>query len=231
MGYKDVNVIVGGNNNNYPQTYKTVILKPSIPLGEQLVDENTIYVVKWDFEIGINKIYSSMDFSQGGTMDIGGVNYYWSRLVSGADNDTINLCDNTVYFCDLNSPVLLPERSITLNKDEAIRLATTRGTYHSRVFYVVEKGINVPNDCVLRFEGGSFNNGFLDLNGCEIIPSYDSIVGEELQIGGFPKTGTSRWDDELGKPLWCNGDAWVDALGNEPNTEYQVVGDNNDDII
>ena len=183
MGYKDVNVIVGGNNNNYPQTYKTVILKPSIPLGEQLVDENTIYVVKWDFEIGMNKIYAPLDFSSGGTMVIDGVTYYWSILVSGGDDTTFNLCDNTVFFCNLNSDVLILDRSVTLNKDEAIRIASPLNTYHEKAYYTEANAVVIPENCVLKFEGGSLNNGAIIGNATQII-AQDDVIFTGIIIDG-----------------------------------------------
>ena len=52
MGKPNVNINVGGPDNNHPQTYKTVILKPNIPFAQQLGSEDTIYVIKWDYDLG-----------------------------------------------------------------------------------------------------------------------------------------------------------------------------------
>ena len=44
MGKPNINVNVGGAKNDYPQTYKTKMLKPNLGFAEQVVDEDTIYV-------------------------------------------------------------------------------------------------------------------------------------------------------------------------------------------
>lgn len=200
MGYKDVNVNVGGNNNNYPQTYKTVILKPNIPLGDQLTEENTIYVVKWDFEIGMNKIYGSFDFSSGGTMVIDGVTYYWSILVSGKDGNTFNLCDNTVFFCQMHSDVLIPERSMTLNKDEAIRIASPLNTYHEKAYYTEGNVVIIPDNCILRFEGGSISNGMLVGNDTILV-----YIEEDKSLHNIEYMGTFRHVAGISKPSILDG--------------------------
>ena len=183
MGYRDVNVVVGGYDKTPQQTYKTIILKAGIPLGDQFTEENTIYVVKWDFEIGMNKIYAPLDFSSGGTMVIDGVTYYWSILVSGADNNTFNLCDNTVFFCELHSDVLIPERSMTLNKDEAIRIVSPLNTYHEKAYYTEANAVVIPENCVLKFEGGSLSNGAL-VGDNTAIDATDVPIFTSVLIGG-----------------------------------------------
>lgn len=51
MGKPNVNINVGGAANG-TQTYKTVVLKPNIPFAQQLGSEDTIYVIKWDYDLG-----------------------------------------------------------------------------------------------------------------------------------------------------------------------------------
>lgn len=40
--------------------------------------------------------------------------------------------------------------------------------------------------------------------------------------------GYMMFDEVLGKPIWWNGNDWVDAFGNPTNTEYQIVEDDNE---
>lgn len=212
MGYKNVDVTVGGPVNNPPCTYKTKLLKPNLPFADQVTDEDTIYIIKWDFEVGINRLYLPVDFTIGGTMVIDGVTYYWTLL--GADADiTVHLCDNSVYFCEMNEDVIIPDRSMHLNSGGGIRLVTTRNTYHDRVYYVEANAVEIPNNCVLQFEGGSLNNGAVLINNAAVYPSYDYLDNDTIDVGGYPKAGTMRWDADNGKPLWSNGEAWVDATG------------------
>lgn len=47
-----VNVTVGGQEKPSNYTYKTVILKSSLPFAEQVTEPNCIYVIKWDYDLG-----------------------------------------------------------------------------------------------------------------------------------------------------------------------------------
>lgn len=143
MGKPNVNINVGGAANG-TQTYKIVVLKSNIPFVQQISSEDTIYVIKWDYDLGGEEV-------------------------------------------------------------------------------------SVPTNCVLKFEGGSVNNGIMYLNGCDIVPTFNSVENNSLVLNGYPKAGVYKWDRELGKPLWCNGEKWVDAMGNpvEVEQENEEVANNN----
>lgn len=52
MGRPNVNVNIGGITEKCPSTYKTVILKGSIPFASQIENNpNCIFVIKWDFDL------------------------------------------------------------------------------------------------------------------------------------------------------------------------------------
>lgn len=91
------------------------------------------------------------------------------------------------------------------------------------------ESVTIPANCVLEFCGGSLNNGTIDLeNQPKIYPDYNSLSdGVELIISGYPAAGTTKFAN---KPLWSTGEAWVDALGNDPdNTVYpKVIGEPTD---
>lgn len=76
------------------------------------------------------------------------------------------------------------------------------------------KTIVIPANCTLSFEGGSFFNGTVDINGAGISPNYNSLSdGANISIEGYPKSGVYRWDAENNMPLWSTGNRWVNALG------------------
>jgi hypothetical protein len=86
--------------------------------------------------------------------------------------------------------------------------------YHISYDYDLNgKEINIPENCALLFEGGSFRNGKIVLNNCSILPSYNSIVNSNLNLTGMPKAGTIMWDSNNNMPIWSNGIVWVDATG------------------
>ena len=51
MGRPNVNWNVGGKTDDYQCKYKTVSLKGSLPFTSQVVEADTKYVIKWDFDL------------------------------------------------------------------------------------------------------------------------------------------------------------------------------------
>jgi hypothetical protein len=73
------------------------------------------------------------------------------------------------------------------------------------------------------FDGGSIDSGTVILNGCAVLPAYEYLTDDELEIVGYPVEGTCWFNGN--KPLWSNGERWVDALGNPVDTVYpKVIG-------
>lgn len=52
MGRPNVNVNVYGNKSGMTKTYSTVVLRQTKTVAEQLVDSNTIYEIRYDFDLG-----------------------------------------------------------------------------------------------------------------------------------------------------------------------------------
>lgn len=51
MSKPNINVIVGGPNEDYPRVYKTKYIKPLIPLSGQMTDTNTKYVIRYNHNL------------------------------------------------------------------------------------------------------------------------------------------------------------------------------------
>ena len=122
----NITVAIGAPVNEASSTYKTVILKGDQTFAEQVTEGNTIYVIRWNFDLN------------GGS-------------------------------------------------------------------------ITIPQNCVLKFDGGSVNNGTIDINGAAIFPDYNTLENDSLTISGIPAPGTF-WYHE--KPMWSNGVEWMDATYN-----------------
>lgn len=74
--------------------------------------------------------------------------------------------------------------------------------------------IVIPNGCALKFKGGSLNNGIININGVKI-NDYFSLINNNLIIISVPAKGTMYFDET--KPIWSNGEEWVDATGTPIN--------------
>lgn len=90
--------------------------------------------------------------------------------------------------------------------------------YEPNTIYVIQYDfdldgdtLEVPENCVLKFEGGSIGNGTLNVNGSKILPDYNSLQGNNLTLTGMPSVGTLYWQG--GKPTWNNGSKWVEFDG------------------
>lgn len=85
-----------------------------------------------------------------------------------------------------------------------------------------EASINIPENCVLQFDGGSLSNGTIhgsltkisnDSNGN---PAYAEKTGTQYQRPANVKMGFYYFDTSLNKPIWKNSDTenvWIDATG------------------
>ena len=77
------------------------------------------------------------------------------------------------------------------------------------------KEIAVPEGCVLDFQGGSLNNGNIILDNTKILPNLcildEYIVGNIY--GNFAK-GQSLYNPDINKPIWWDGEKWIDSNGN-----------------
>jgi len=95
----------------------------------------------------------------------------------------------------------------------------------SHDFYVqgtAQNPVKVPNNCKLLFMGGNLIGGYLDLNGAEIYPSYNSLVENSLNtpplIIGSPASGTiyinkTGNSSTRNKITFWDGSQWVYANG------------------
>ena len=225
--HNNMNVNVSGPQQPFSQ-YKTVVLKGNLPLAQQLTEPNTKYIVKHDFEIGINEIYGDLEFGEA-TMVIDGVSYHWLIFEAGSE-DTYTLTDDTCVFIENGHDIIVPSREIHLPQGGQIRIGSTVEGLHKRAYKFHANAIVIPEDCILEFDGGSLNNGTFYIEGTIILPSFDSMIGTNLVVEGFPRTGTMKWDSVNGKPVWFDGEEWVDALGNSVETKYQKLIDINNKL-
>ena len=74
--------------------------------------------------------------------------------------------------------------------------------------------ISIPEGCVLDFQGGSFSNGTVNINGAKIIPN-GCVISNYItaNISGGYANGQCLFDEILGKPKYWLNTKWIDATG------------------
>lgn len=89
-----------------------------------------------------------------------------------------------------------------------------------------EASINIPENCVLQFDGGSLSNGTINIKPTWVYketrydsngnPAYAEKTGTQYQRPANVKMGFYYFDTSLNKPIWKNSDTenvWIDATG------------------
>lgn len=160
----------------------------------ELVDGERVYYAEW---IKFDKWESTDDY------------------IPEAGYDFICEADGKAYkWNEENTPDLVQTIGTYGNVLIQNTINVSNTIYHISYDYDLNgKEINIPENCTLLFEGGSFRNGKIVLNNCSILPSYNSIVNSNLNLTGMPKAGTIMWDSNNNMPIWSNGTVWVDATG------------------
>lgn len=197
------------------QQRKTLVLKPDLSITEQMQEENTRYVVRWDFEIPERTYLDSVKTAGATTVD--GVIYSYC-IIEAVVDQLVELLDPTLNFVVNNA--LLDDRTLEMKAGDTVMLCSLAVGDHEEGLRYTNKTIEVPKNCEIIFDGGSITGGAIGINDTRILPVYNDLVNDGLTIVGYPKTGTMWWNEKL---LISNGEGWVDALGNDPATEYEIV--------
>lgn len=197
------------------QQRKTVVLKPDLSITEQMQEENTRYVVRWDFEIPERTYLDSVKTTGATTVD--GVIYSYC-IIEAVVDQLVELLDPTLNFVVNNA--LLTDRTLEMQAGETVMLCSLAVGNHEEGVRYTNKTVDVPKNCEIIFDGGSITDGAIYIDGTRILPVYNDLVNDGLTIVGYPKIGTMWWNEKL---LISNGEGWVDALGNDPSTEYEIV--------
>lgn len=214
MGRPNVNIHVRGGVASTQQR-KTLVLKPDLSITEQMQEENTRYVVRWDFEIPERTYLDSVKTTGATTVD--GVIYSYC-IIEAVVDQLVELLDPTLNFVVNNA--LLDDRTLEMKAGDSVMLCSLAVGNHEEGVRYTNKTVEVPKNCEIIFDGGSITGGAIGINDTRIMPVYNDLVNDGLTIVGYPKTGTMWWNEKL---LISNGEGWVDALGNDPATEYEIV--------
>ncbi|MEE1476275.1 hypothetical protein [Fusobacterium sp.] len=93
--------------------------------------------------------------------------------------------------------------------------------------------INIPDNCVLYFKGGTFRNGTLFLRNTFIIPNSPTIEDSILaSIKGAYIEGQLNYDKDLNTIKWYSGGKWntLEGVKYGPTSERPVLNDSNNSV-
>lgn len=93
--------------------------------------------------------------------------------------------------------------------------------------------INIPDNCILYFKGGTFRNGTLFLRNTFIIPNSPTIEDSIIaSIKGAYIEGQLNYDKGLNTIKWYSGGKWntLEGVKYGPTSERPVLNDSNNSI-
>ena len=192
--------------------------------------------------ITINKVAVAASFAAGATVATavasGGTTYTYS-LATGSNEFSINSTTGVVTVKVLMDSTNIKSFSITATSEtdtitsEVVHpnvIADIQNYFsEANMIYKITKDINlnscvltIPNGCTLDFQGGTFSNGTIYGNKTKLSnPKILSITlnGTYIQFGitsnrpTVNTTGDIYFDTSISKPIWWNGNKWVDSSG------------------
>lgn len=168
--------------------YKTLRIDESF--ANQVVDENTIYDIRYDFSLGtphINDCYLANKLTT-----IKNDNYYFGDEIILDNNKGLYLTNGCVLLDECLSEVVMTHVN-TSGESITVRIANEKsGTYSYGIFDV----ISIPKGCVLKFNGGKLCNGILFGNDSTIEAESETIFDSSVDFGGtwFVPQIFSEWN-------------------------------------
>lgn len=110
MGRPNVNINVYGNKSGMTKTYSTVVLRQTKTVAEQLIDPNTIYEIRYDFDLNGETITVPEDCVlefKGGSFSNGKLSFEGNIPVINIA-ETQEVTPNDVFYTEhiINNPIL-----------------------------------------------------------------------------------------------------------------------------
>lgn len=145
------------------------ILRADKTFAEQVTSDNTIYEIRDNFDLGGLTEGIANPISETATID--GTGYYLYGSISGRKGETLILPisrSNLVYkvIDSSKTSILNTSNTYTFEADGTVYIGFEYVSYWNPAsikYLLAANGIQLPNNCVLMFNGGSISNGcFVD---------------------------------------------------------------------
>lgn len=100
--------------------------------------------------------------------------------------ETIRIPDNAILLRYYNSQLVQTPTPFTADGDTEVYIGGTQSATEvgQSFVYTIETAVTIPNNCVLKFEGGSLRNGTLQGNGTKIDNSGNSAIFNNIRFQG-----------------------------------------------
>lgn len=214
MSNVDINVTVGANKGT--SDYKTIILKSNHSFAQQVTLPNVKYVVKYNYNLGganFTMPYDCILEFDGGVITNGTINCRNTRLIGNLDKNIDNIAvfsgtyndytNDTLYDKEYDSEAYsgLGRKILGKNIVNGKNVLTQAMLADASTIYIIQydydldgANITIPNNCILKFDGGSLNNGKIVGQRTIIDAELFKVFGEDLELGGsFDGSGFPEW--------------------------------------
>ena len=188
-----------------------VILRKDKTFQEQVTKPNTIYEIRYDFDMGRQEKTVVLDtpFVLPST---GGAYYRTGDHIDVEAGMTVDLPSGGVLFDSTLSALIPTPYTPSSKKSLYVGKLQSEAALGQSCVYSLHKDVVIPENCVLKFEGGSLGKGtvilqntFMDTAG----QSYEACMA--CRVKGVYAVGQYRFDKALNKPIWWNGTEWVEG--------------------
>lgn len=178
---------------------------------ESFTDANTTYGIRDDINFGVDKTVQVGTGSQRTVVD--GTTYYYNTTgIPLAENQTIKTDNGVIIWYETaNVSAGVPETGYYANTAftrtpgssiSTVYIGRATDSSSSSVNYKLFGVVNIPEGCVLKFDGGSLNNGVLVGNDT-VIDAADTTIFNKIENAETIIDGT--WTCEA-KAEWYGGD-------------------------
>lgn len=177
------------NNANRASTSERmgyVILDPNKAFAEQVTQENTIYEIRDEFDLGRIDYTATLDneYDHYVNGEVNGSYYITNNYITVRVGQIIRLPEGFVLFDSSKTNILGKEYSP--NSNASVYIAALQGEMNalgSVCYYSIDPIFDIPAGCVLKFEGGSVKSGALEGNNTKIVG--DARFADVNFVGDF----------------------------------------------
>jgi len=189
----DVSVIPNNSRNN-----GFVVLDGDKPFSEQLTQNSTVYAIRDDFDLRQN--YSTIINI---SFNYKNHKYYRARTPISLQSGQGIWVPNDVFIFNKSLDTILSNNGFYISDiASTVYICYTKST---TIHYKLSGLVTMPEDCVLRFEGGTLSNGVLRSVRTKIQAAPIQIFGENMLFSWY-------WDVPEAYPEWfgAKGDKSID---------------------
>lgn len=144
-----------------------IVLKKSQNFGYQLTQTNTTYIIQDDFKLEDITDYST-EITSSTSVVINGITYYYAVATSVTNGQRITVMTDGCVLLNSTMTEVIGTSFLNTGATAFVYIATaTHPTGTLAVTYQMitpNATVNIPDNCILKFEGGSLSSGTLASN-------------------------------------------------------------------